>query len=604
MPKPKAKTPPPRIQIQDVWPQTDCGRYPTKAVVGERVPVWATIFRDGHEVLGAAVRYRRKGTRKWHDAAMHEFGSDRWLGHVQVDTVGRWEFTIEAWVDRPASWRWELRRKVEGGQSDLTSELAEGALIYGVDSLTVKEALADERGDRHETTSLAKPLELAVDRERARFGAWYELFPRSWGGFAGVEEVLPELAELGFDVVYLPPIHPIGDTNRKGKNNALRASSVDPGSPWAIGSAEGGHDAIHPELGTIADFDRLVARARELGLEICLDFAIQCSPDHPWLKEHPEWFNRRPDGTLKYAENPPKKYQDIYNVNFDSEDWQGVWNALRDVVAYWVEHGVRVFRVDNPHTKPVPFWEWLIGEIHKQDPEVVFLAEAFTRPVMMQTLGKAGFNQSYTYFTWKNTKTELIDFVRDVVNWSPWYRPNFFVNTPDILHEYLQKGGRPAFDARLVLAATLSPSYGVYSGYEWLENTAVREGSEEYLDSEKYEVKQRTLEAAPLAPLMQRLNAIRRENPALQRVDNITFLETESEYLIAYAKVSGDNAVATVVNLDPYEAREGVTILPASLGLAPSLTARELLTDEEFGWRTGRNYVRLEPGQSHVIRLG
>ncbi len=604
MPKAKAETPPTRIQIQDVWPQTDCGRYPTKAVVGERVPIWATIFRDGHEVLGAAVRYRRKGTRKWQEAPMHEFGSDRWMGHLEVDQVGRWEFTIEAWVDPRASWRWEIRRKVEGGQSDLTSELAEGALLYGVDDLSVKEALADETEDRAEVTSLAKPLELAVDRERARFGSWYELFPRSWGGFAGVEKALPELAELGFDVVYLPPIHPIGETNRKGKNNMLKARPGDPGSPWAIGSAEGGHDAIHSELGTIEDFDRLVARARELDLEICLDFAIQCSPDHPWLKEHPEWFNRRPDGTLKFAENPPKKYQDIYNVNFDSEDWQGLWNALRDVVAYWVEHGVRVFRVDNPHTKPVPFWEWLIGEIHTQDPEVVFLAEAFTRPVMMQTLGKAGFSQSYTYFTWKNTKTELIDFVRDVANWSPWYRPNFFVNTPDILHEYLQQGGRPAFEARLVLAATLSPSYGVYSGYEWLENTPVREGSEEYLDSEKYEVKQRTLESAPLAPLIKRLNAIRRENPALQRVDDITFLETESEHLIAYAKVTGDNALAIVVNLDPYEAHEGVAVLPASLGLAPSFTARELLTDEDFGWRTGRNYVRLEPGQSHVIRLG
>ena len=604
MPKAKEKTPPSRIQIQDVWPQTDCGRFPTKAAVGERVPVWATIFRDGHEVLGAAVRYRRKGTRKWQDAPMHEFGSDRWLGHIEVDQVGRWEFTIAAWVDPRASWRWEIRRKVEGGQSDLTSELAEGALLYGVDQLSVKEALADESEDRAEATSLAKPLELAVDRERARFGSWYELFPRSWGGFAGVQKALPELAELGFDVVYLPPIHPIGETNRKGKNNMLKARPGDPGSPWAIGSAEGGHDAIHPDLGTIDDFDRLVARAAELGLEICLDFAIQCSPDHPWLKEHPEWFNRRPDGTLKYAENPPKKYQDIYNVNFDSEDWQGLWNALRDVVAYWVEHGVKVFRVDNPHTKPVSFWEWLIGEIHQQDPDVVFLAEAFTRPVMMQTLGKVGFSQSYTYFTWKNSKHGLVEFMRDVVSWSPWYRPNFFVNTPDILHEYLQQGGRPAFEARLVLAATLSPSYGVYSGYEWLENTAVREGSEEYLDSEKYEVKQRTLEAAPLAPLIKRLNTIRRENPALQRVDDITFLETESEQLIAYVKVAGDNAVATVVNLDPYEAREGVAILPASLGLAPSVNARELLTDQEFGWRTGRNYVRLEPGQSHVIRLG
>jgi starch synthase (maltosyl-transferring) len=604
MPKATPKTPPPRIQIQDVWPQTDCGRYPTKAVVGDRVPVWATIFRDGHEVLGAAVRYRRKGTRRWRDAPMHDFGSDRWMGHVDVDDAGRWEFTIDAWVDRLASWRWELRRKVEGGQSDLTSELAEGALLYGVDSLTVKQALADEREDRHETTSLPRPLELAVDPERARFSSWYELFPRSWGGFAGVEKALPALAEVGFDVVYLPPIHPIGETNRKGKNNMLKARKGDPGSPWAIGSKEGGHTAINTDLGTIEEFDRLVARARELGVEICLDFAIQCSPDHPWLTEHPEWFNRRPDGTLKYAENPPKKYQDIYNVNFDSEDWKGLWEALRDVVAYWVDHGVKVFRVDNPHTKPVSFWEWLIAEIHARDPEVVFLAEAFTRPVMMQTLGKAGFSQSYTYFTWKNTKTELIDFVRDVLNWSPWYRPNFFVNTPDILHEYLQKGGPAAFAARLVLAATLSPSYGIYSGFERFENEPVRAGSEEYLDSEKYEAKERTLEGAPLVPLIKRLNRIRRDNPALQHVDNLTFLETESDHLIAYAKVTGDNAVVTVVNLDPFEGHEGVAILPASLGLAPAFPAEELLTDEEFGWRTGRNYVRLDPGQSHVVRIG
>jgi starch synthase (maltosyl-transferring) len=604
MPKATAKTPPPRIQIQDVWPQTDCGSYPTKAIVGDSVPVWATIFRDGHEVLGAALRYRPKGTRKWREARMGEFGSDRWMGHLEIDAAGRWEFTIEAWVDRRASFRWEIRRKVEGGQSDLTSELAEGALLYGVDELSVKEALADETEDRAEVTSFRKPLELAVDRERARFGSWYELFPRSWGGFEGVERVIPDLAELGFDVVYLPPIHPIGETNRKGKNNMLKARPGDPGSPWAIGGAEGGHDAIHEDLGTIEDFDRLVATANEHGVEICLDFAIQCSPDHPWLKAHPEWFNRRPDGTLKYAENPPKKYQDIYNVNFDSEDWRGIWNALRDVVAYWVDHGVKVFRVDNPHTKPVPFWEWLIGEIHKQDPEVVFLAEAFTRPVMMQTLGKVGFSQSYTYFTWKNSKQELIEFMRDVVNWSPWYRTNFFANTPDILHEYLQRGGPAAFAARLVLAATLSPTYGIYSGFERYENVPVREGSEEYLDSEKYEVKERTLQGAPLVPLIKRLNTIRRENPALQRVDNLTFLDTESDQLIAYAKVTGDNAVVTVVNLDPASSREGVTVLPASLGLPPSLRARELLTDEDFAWQTGRNYVRLEPGQSHVIRLG
>ena len=604
MPKATPKKLPPRVQIQDVWPQTDCGRYPAKAVVGDSVAVWATIFRDGHEVLGAALRYRPKGTRKWREAPMGEFGSDRWMGHLDVDAVGSWEFTVEAWVDRFASWRWEIRRKVEGGQSDLASELAEGALLYGVESLSVKQALADEREDRHELTSLAKPLELAVDRERARFGSWYELFPRSWGGFKGVEQVLPELATAGFDVVYLPPIHPIGETNRKGKNNMLKARKGDPGSPWAIGGAEGGHDAIHPDLGTIDDFDRLVAAGREHGVEVCLDYAIQCSPDHPWLKQHPEWFNRRPDGTLKYAENPPKKYQDIYNVNFDSEDWQGLWEALRDVMAYWVDHGVKVFRVDNPHTKPVPFWEWLIAEIHRQDPDVVLLAEAFTRPEMMQTLGKVGFSQSYTYFTWKNTKAELTEFVRDVINWSPWYRPNFFVNTPDILHEYLQRGGPAAFAARLVLAATISPTYGIYSGFERFENVPVREGSEEYLDSEKYEVKERSLAGAPLLPFVKRLNAIRRENPAFQHVDNLTFLETESEHLIAYAKVTGDNAVATVVNLDPFEAHEGVAILPASLGLPPSLAAKELLTDEEFGWRTGRNYVRLEPGQSHVIRLG
>ena len=604
MPKAMPTKPPPRIQIQDVWPQTDCGRYPTKAVVGDSVPVWVTIFRDGHEVLGASLRYRPKGMRKWREAPMGDFGNDRWMGHLEVDSVGRWEFTVEAWVDRRASWRWEIRRKVEGGQSDLTSELAEGALLYGVDSLSVKDALADEAEERAEVTSLTKPLELAVDRERARFGSWYELFPRSWGGFAGVEKAIPELAELGFDVVYLPPIHPIGETNRKGKNNMLKARKGDPGSPWAIGGEAGGHDAIHTDLGTIEDFDRLVAAANEHGVEICLDFAIQCSPDHPWLKEHPEWFNRRPDGTLKYAENPPKKYQDIYNVNFDSEDWQGLWNALHDVVAYWVDHGVKVFRVDNPHTKPVPFWEWLIGRIHERDPEVVFLAEAFTRPVIMQTLGKVGFSQSYTYFTWKNTRGELIELMRDVVSWSPWYRPNFFANTPDILHEYLQRGGPAAFAARLVLAATLSPSYGIYSGFERFENVPVREGSEEYLDSEKYEAKERTLAGAPLAPLIKRLNSIRRANPALQRVDNLTFLETESEHVIAYAKVTGDNAIAVVVNLDPFETREGVAILPASLGLAPSMRARELLTDEDFSWQTGRNYVRLEPGQSHVIRLG
>ena len=331
-----------------------------------------------------------------------------------------------------------------------------------------------------------------MERERARFGSWYELFPRSWGGFAGVERVLPQLAELGFDVIYLPPIHPIGTTNRKGRNNALVAAQGDPGSPWAIGGPEGGHDAIHPELGTPAEFDRLVAAARALGVEVALDFAIQCSPDHPWLREHPEWFNRRPDGTLKYAENPPKRYQDIYNVNFDSEDWRGLWEALREVVLHWCRHGVRAFRVDNPHTKSVPFWEWLITEVRGEFPDTIFFAEAFTRPAMMTTLAKAGFSQSYTYFTWKNTKAELRELLSQLLDWAPYYRPNFFANTPDILHEYLQEGGPPAFATRLVLAATLSPSYGIYSGYEHFERVPAAAGSEEYLDSEKYEVKRRS----------------------------------------------------------------------------------------------------------------
>ena len=592
-----------RIQIQDVEPQVDGGRYPVKASVGDRVRVGATIFRDGHEQLAGVVRSRPPGARRWRESPLAALGNDRFEGSLDVHAQGRWRFQVEAWRDRVASFQDELRRKVEAGQEDLSGELAEGAALLGLESLTVDEALAVFASDHSERVASAT-LTVDVDRERARFGAWYELFPRSWGGFAGVERVLPQLAELGFDVVYLPPIHPIGRTNRKGKNNTLGAGPDDPGSPWAIGALEGGHEAVHPDLGTLDDFDGLVARARELGLVIALDFAIQCSPDHPWLEEHPEWFQRRPDGTVKYAENPPKKYQDIHNVDWDTEDREGLWSALRDVVAFWVAHGVRIFRVDNPHTKPLPFWEWLIAEIKGEEPDVVFLAEAFTRPAMMKALGKTGFNQSYTYFTWKNTKAELIELMGDVVAWSPFYRPNFFANTPDILHEYLQRGGRPAFEARLVLAATLSPSYGIYSGYEWCENMPFREESEEYLDSEKYEAKERTLEAAPLLPLLARVNRVRRENPALHRVDNVAFLETESEHLIAYAKRSGDNVLVTVVNLDPFQPREGLTIVPAALGLPPAFPVRDLLIDEAYVWHTGRNYVGLGPGKSHVMRVG
>jgi starch synthase (maltosyl-transferring) len=603
MPLPKAQEPPRRIQIQHVTPVVDAGRYPVKATLGDGLEVGATVFRDGHEILGAHVRYRRKGTRRWLESLMYHAGNDRWLGHVELDQVGGWEFQVGAWVDRFASFRFELQRKVDAGQEDLSSELSEAAVLYGVESITAEEALA--RGDTDRSEYECSPTyRVDVDRELARFGSWYELFPRSWGGFRGVAEVLPELAELGFDVVYLPPIHPIGRTNRKGKNNALVAGRRDPGSPWAIGAKEGGHDAVHPELGTLADFDALVARGREVGVEICLDFAIQCSPDHPWLKEHPEWFHRRPDGTLKYAENPPKKYQDIYNVNWDSEDWRGLSQALLDVVLHWVEHGVRVFRVDNPHTKPVPFWEWLIAEVRARDPDVVFLSEAFTRPAMMQALGKIGFAQSYTYFTWKNTKWELLDFMQqNVLAWAPHYRPNFFANTQDILHEYLQAGGRPAFEARLVLAGTLSPTYGIYSGFEWCENRPLRSGSEEYLDSEKYEVKERTLEGAPLLPLVRRLNEVRRAHPALQRVDNVIFLETENDSLLAYAKRWEDDAVIVAVNLDPLSAQEGIAVVPAALGFPPAFGVEDLLAGATYTWHTGRNYVGLGPGQSHLLQV-
>jgi starch synthase (maltosyl-transferring) len=605
VPLPKTTTPPARIQIQRVTPQVDCGRYAVKRTAGDRIDVTARIFRDGHELLGGAVRFKPAGATRWSEAPLEPLGNDEWAGTFEVDDrLGTWCYRVEAWVDRVASFQHELRRKADAGQKDLSGELSEGAVVLGVERLTVEEALAAPAGDRSEKT-WSQTYELDVDRELARFGSWYELFPRSWGGFEGVRAVLPQLAKLGFDVVYLPPIHPIGTSNRKGRNNTRDAGADDPGSPWAIGSEEGGHDAIDPRLGTLPQFQKLCSEAKKQGMEIALDFAIQCSPDHPWLKAHPEWFNRRPDGTLKYAENPPKKYQDIYNVNFDSEDWKGLWEALRDVVLSWVKRGVTVFRVDNPHTKPVPFWEWLIDEVRRDHPDVVFLAEAFTRPAMMTTLGKAGFAQSYTYFTWKNTRWELLEFVAQLLDWKETYRPNFFANTPDILHEYLVAGGRPAFEARLVLAGTLSPSYGIYSGYEHFENTPVKPGSEEYLDSEKYEVKARKLDG-PLLPLVAALNAARRANPALQHFDNVTFLETENDNLFAYLKRTGDNTVVVVVNLDPFTTQEGVCILPVATGLPPTYRVHDLLgsASADWTWHIGRNYVRLDPGQSHVLRIG
>lgn len=560
-------------------------------------------MRDGHEVLRAVVRSRR-GRSRWREDPLDPLGGDRFAGSFEVGDVGRWRFEVEAWVDRHAGWLDEYDRKLAAGQADLAGELAEGEVLFGVGTVDEWRERADElaAADRH-GSSRSRPLEVDVERERARAGAWYELFPRSWGGLAGVTKVVPELAELGFDVVYLPPIHPIGHTNRKGRNNTERAESGDVGSPWAIGAREGGHDALDPELGDEGDLAALVDALHEHGMELALDLALQCSPDHPWLKQHPDWFQHRPDGSLKYAENPPKRYQDIHNLDWDTADRAGLWNAVRDVVLRWCDAGVTMFRVDNPHTKPVPFWEWLLAEVRKSHPETVFLSEAFTRPGMMTLLAKAGFSQSYTYFTWKNTKPELIEFVEQLRSWSTYLRPNLWPNTPDILHAYLQQGGKPAFEARLVLATTLSASYGIYSGYEDCENVPVRAGSEEYLDSEKYEVRERSLDGQ-LLPLVKRLNELRRAHPALTGagVDDVIWLETESEHLLGYARALEDDVVLVVVNLDPFAVHDGVCVIPPALGLADAFQAVDGLTGETYDWGD-RNYVRLGPGKAHVMEV-
>ena len=642
-PHPLPARAPTRIRVEGLAPAVACGRWPVKRTIGEAIELSAEVIRDGHEVLRAELRWQRPGATGWEAAPMRpvdaQMAGVRWAGVLDLDALGPWRWGVRAWADDLASWRLELAGKVDAGQGDLAGELAEGAglLVAAArrahgedrDAITAAAAVvadagaatdarvacaldpsvaqaADRHPDRSQATTVTTPAPIDVDPELARFGAWYELFPRSWGGLDGIRRRLPALAELGFDVIYLPPIHPIGATNRKGRDNALVAGPGDPGSPWAIGDATGDHTAVHPDLGTVDDVEALVAEARALGMEVALDFAIQCSADHPWLTEHPEWFHGRPDGTLKYAENPPKRYEDIYNVDFDCADWRGLWTALRDVVRFWVACGVRVFRVDNPHTKPLPFWQWLIASIRATDPDVVFLAEAFTRRAMMQELARIGFSQSYTYFTWKSSRWELTEYVGELAasGEQQYFRPNFFVNTPDILTDELQRGGPAAFASRLVLAATLSPSYGIYSGYEHFEAVAVRPGSEEYLDSEKYEVKARTLDG-PLLALVTQLNRIRRQNPALQHLDNITFLDSGNDQLLAYAKRTGDNVLLCIVLLDPHTAQEGLAVVPPELGLPGTFEVRDLLSDERFGWQVGGNYVRLVPGlrPAHILSV-
>ncbi|MGH9397544.1 MAG: maltotransferase domain-containing protein [Terriglobia bacterium] len=657
---------PSRVAITTVSPQIEDGRFPIKRVVGDSVTVTADIFADGHDLLTAVLRHRKIGQDDWLESSMHALGNDSWTGEFIVLTPGIYEYTLEAWVNHFKSWRRDLAKKSEAGQ-DVSVDLLTGAqraeeasrraaqLRAEADALALKEialrlcsqeatqrdaskdssavqtgldeglaALMEKYPDRRFSCACDRPRLVVVDREKARFSAWYELFPRSCasspgkhGTFMVCEARLPSIAAMGFDVLYLPPIHPIGHTHRKGKDNAPAAGPEDPGSPWAIGAEEGGHTSIHPGLGTEEDFARLLVHARKLGLELALDLAYQCSPDHPWAVEHPEWFRHRPDGSIQYAENPPKKYQDIYPLDFECEEWQHLWNALRDVVFFWIARGIRIFRVDNPHTKPFAFWEWLIQEVKAGHPEVIFLAEAFTRPKVMQRLAKLGFSQSYTYFTWRNTRQELTEYFTELTqtDMREYFRPNLWTNTPDILTEYLQYGGRPAFLIRLVLAATLGANYGIYGPvFELCENTPLAVGTEEYLHAEKFEIRHWDLDqSAGLSGLngfIAKVNRARRENPALQSDLSLRFHDTENDQIIAYTKSSDDrsNAVLVVVNLDPRNTQSGWVTLPLEdLGLnsQTSFQVHDLLTDARYLWQGPRNYIRLDPQQvpAHLFRI-
>ncbi|HLW13807.1 MAG TPA: alpha-1,4-glucan--maltose-1-phosphate maltosyltransferase [Casimicrobiaceae bacterium] len=629
-----------RAIIERVTPCVDDGRYPAKRCIGDSVVVEADVFIDGDETLRCVVLYRQQGEVRWHESEMAALGNDRWRAAFDVTALGRHEFTVSAWPDPFLTWRHDLARWTSA--EDVAVTLQVGTVLLrdiarrtrGADAKRLRDwiarlgadvdplvrrseamdealmSLVDGHADRRRASTFAPTLPLWVEPPLARFSAWYEMFPRSaasggrHGTFADCEARLAEVVEMGFDVLYLPPIHPIGRTRRKGRNNAPVAAPDDPGSPWAIGATEGGHKSIHPQLGTAADFRQLVTSARARGLEIALDIAYQCSPDHPYATEHPAWFRHRPDGGIQYAENPPKKYQDIYPFNFDTDDRRALWDELKSIVDHWIAQGVRVFRVDNPHTKPFALWDWLIAEVKEAHPDVIFLSEAFTRPRPMHRLAKAGFTQSYTYFAWRNTKDELTQYFTELSQ-APsreYFRPNAWPNTPDILTAYLQTGGRPAFIVRLVLAATLAASYGVYGpAFELMEHVPREPGSEEYLHSEKYEIRDWPRgRADSLRPLVARINAIRRGNKALQQDWELRFHAIDNPEMICYSKMSadGENVILVVVNLDPFHKQSGfVDLALAELGVDPvqPFELEDLLTKARYTWRGARNYVELRP---------
>ena len=638
-----------RAVIEGVDPAVDGGRFPIKRIVGDRVLVQADVFGDGHDAIGAALVYRKPGSGTWQRVPMRALHNDRWEAEFTVDEIGYYHYTVEGWVDHFASWHRDLKKRVEAGQN-IAADLLIGAQLvaqaapraggkdgtalagwaaklreasasgsFAIDALEPLAALVDRYPDLDHAARFEPELGIIVDRRRAQFSTWYELFPRSTskvpgkhGTLADCIARLPYVAEMGFDVLYLPPIHPIGQTFRKGRNNGLTAAPDEPGSPWAIGAQAGGHKAILPELGTLADFERLLNAARGHGMEIALDIAFQCSPDHPYVKEHPEWFRHRPDGTIQYAENPPKKYQDIYPFDFESEDWQGLWLELYDVFVCWIERGVRIFRVDN--TKAFGFWQWCIGKIKQQYPDVLFLSEAFTRPKLMYRLAKLGFSQSYTYFTWRYGKQEFVDYLTELTRGPvrEFFRPNLWPNTPDILPEHLQQGNRAAFMARYVLAATLSSNTGIYGpAYELLEHKPRDPGSEEYLDSEKYEIRSWDLERADsLRGFIAAVNRARHQNPALQQTNNLRFHPVGNDRLLCYSKLSTDphNLVVMVVNLDFENAQQGMIDLPlGELGLAGErpFQAEDLVGGGVFTWQAGGNFVKLDPHTqpAHVFRV-